>query len=238
MTCDETRLQIGAEPGSSSAALEEHLQSCAACRQFREEMRALDANIRRAMEQLSEPELARPVPEPPPVWRQPPAWRQPRAWRHWALAASVALATFAVLGLWLLRPTDTLARDVVAHVQAEPESWLDQQPISTQEIVEALRKSGVQLDITSATVTYAHMCLFRGRYVPHLVMQTTGGPTTIILLRHEPVAARRTFHDDGMSGVLVPLGRGSIAVLARGGDGVQQVAQLMQQGVHWLPDGR
>jgi len=231
VSCDEARLQIGAEPGSSSPALEEHLQSCGGCRQFRDEMRELDANLRRAMEQPPELEPARPVRAPPAV-----RW-QPAAWRRWALAASMALATFAVLALWLLRPTDTLARDVVVHVQAEPESWVDQQQISTQDIVAALRKAGVQLDLTSARITYAHMCLFRGRYVPHLVMQTAGGPTTILLLRHEPLAARRTFHDDGMSGVLVPLEQGSIAVLARGDDGVEQVAQLMQQDVHWLPDG-
>lgn len=229
MICDDARLQIGAEPGSSSAALEEHLHACAACRQFRDEMRALDANIRRAIEQPPELEPARPVRAPPSVWRQP------RALRHWALAASLTLATFAVLALWLLRPSDSLARDVVAHVQAEPESWLQQQPVSTQEIVAALRKEGVQLDVTSDRFTYAHLCLFRGRYVPHLVMQTANGPTTILLLRHERVGAGRTFHEEGMSGVLVPLGQGSIAVLARGHDGVEQVAQVMQQDVHWLP---
>jgi hypothetical protein len=231
VTCDEARLQIGAEPGASTPGLEEHLQACAACRQFRDEMRALDANIRRAMEEP--PELALPRPAAPS-----PAWRRPPAWRQWALAASVALATFAVLAVWLLRPSDTLARAVVAHVEAEPESWLAQQHVSTADIDAALRRSGVQLDITSGTITYAQSCWFRGHYVPHLVMQTASGPTTILLLRHEPVAARRTFHEDGMSGVLVPSGEGSIAVLARGSAGVEQVAQAMQQDVHWLSDPR
>ena len=232
MTCDEARLQIGAEPGSRNPALEEHVQSCGACRQFRDEMRTLDANIRRAMEQLPEPEPAR------PVRAAPRAWRQPRPWQQWALAASVVLVTFSVLGVWLLRPSDTLARDVVAHVQSEPDSWLARQHISAQDIDAGLRSAGVQLDITSDSITYAHMCWFRGHYVPHLVMQTARGPTTILLLRHEPVSARRTFHEDGMSGVLVPSAQGSIAVLARGGDDVEQVAQVMQQDVHWLPDGR
>jgi hypothetical protein len=230
VTCDEARLQIGAEPGVSTPALEEHLGSCAACRQFRDEMRALDANIRRAMEEPPGAATARAAAAAPPAWRRPPAWRQ------WALAASVALATFAVLAVWLLRPTDTLARAVVAHVQAEPESWLAQQQVSTEDIDAALRRAGVQLDITSDKITYAQSCWFRGHYVPHLVMQTATGPTTILLLRHEPVAARRTFHEDGMSGELVPAGQGSVAVLARGSAGVGQLAQVMQQDVHWLPE--
>ena len=229
MTCGEARLQIGAEPGLSSPALEEHLQSCAACRQFRDEMRALDVNIRRAMEQ-AEPERTAPVRAPPPVWRRPPAWRP------WALAASVAFAMFAVLGVWLLRPSDSLARDVMAHVEAEPDSWVAQEQVSAQDIAATLRKEGVQLDLTSDRISFAHMCLFRGRSVPHLVVQTANGPTTILLLRHEPVSGRRTFQENGMSGVLVPSGRGSIAVLTRGGAGVEQVAQAMQQDVHWLAD--
>jgi hypothetical protein len=138
--------------------------------------------------------------------------------------------------VWLLRPTDTLARAVVAHVEAEPESWLAREHVSTGDIDAALRRAGVQLDITSDKVTYAQSCWFRGHYVPHLVVQTATGPTTILLLRHEPVAARRTFHEGGMSGVLVPSGEGSVAVLARGSAGVEQVAQMMQEDVHWLPD--
>ena len=124
---------------------------------------------------------------------------------------------------------------MVAHVQAEPESWLAQQHVNTADIDAALRRAGVQLDITSDTITYAQSCWFRGHYVPHLVMQTASGPTTILLLRHEPIGARRIFHEDGMSGVLVPSGQGSIAVLTRGGAGVERVAQVMQQDVHWLP---
>jgi len=232
VTCDEARLQIGAEPGASAAALEEHLGSCAACRQFRDEMRALDANIRRVMEQSPEPQPARPLPAPPRVWRRPPAWRP------WALAASVVFAVFAVLAVWLLRPSDSLARDVVAHVQAEPESLLAQEQVSTQDIDAALRSAGVQLDTTPDTVTYAQSCWLRGHYVPHLVVQTSHGPVTVLLLRHERPSGRRAFQEDGMSGVLVPSGQGSIAVLARGGAGVEQLAQVMQQDVHWLPDGR
>jgi uncharacterized protein DUF3379 len=221
MNCEAARLLIGAQPGADTAQLEEHLQGCAACRTFREEMRTLDADIRRALE------LA------PQAARTPRRLRAP--WRRWALAASVLVAMAAVLGLWLLRPSDTLARAVVAHVQAEPESWLDAHDVTARSIAEALNSGGVALDVTSAHITYAQSCWFRGHYVPHLVLQTTRGPATIILLRHETVSARRAFHEAGMSGVLVPAGQGSIAVLARGGDELDTLAGRMQHEVRWLP---
>ena len=225
MTCEEARLLIGAEPGGAHPALGEHLQSCSACAQFHQEMLALDADIRRALQH-------------PPLLKQR-AGRVPAApWRQWALAASVLLAMLAVLGVWLLRPSDTLAREVVAHVEGEPESWLATQRVDAAGIDTALRRSGVELDLTSDKVTYAQSCWFRGHYVPHLVVQTARGPATVLILRHEQASARRTFHEAGMSGVIVPAGTGSLAVLARGGGDVEALAGQMQHEVRWLPEPR
>jgi len=225
VTCDEARLLIGADPGVTTPELEEHLATCAACARFREEMRALDAEIRRALER-------------PPDTVRPRSARPSRTWRQWALAASVVLASFAVLAVWLLRPSDTLAREVVAHVQAEPESWLATQHVSAQDIGQALRGAGVALDVTSDRVMYAQSCWFRGHYVPHLVIQTARGPATVLILRHEQVRARRSFHEAGMTGLIIPAEHGSIAVLTRGAGDPADIAGHMQDEVHWLPDAR
>lgn len=221
MTCGEARLLLGAEPHASSPELEEHLKGCPACQRLREEMRALDADIRRALEQ-------------PPVVRAGRITR-PTVWRPWAMAASVLLALTAVLAVWVLRPSATLAHEVVAHVQAEPDSWLAKEHVSAQDISEALKGAGVALNVNSDHIMYAQSCWFRGHYVPHLVLQTDRGQATVLLLRHEHVPMRRSFHEDGMSGVLVPLGRGSIAVLTRGDADAGAIAGQMQQEVHWLP---
>jgi hypothetical protein len=42
---------------------------------------------------------------------------------RWALVASVLLAVLAAFALWALRPSESLARDAIAHVQGEPASW-------------------------------------------------------------------------------------------------------------------
>jgi len=225
MNCDQARLLIGAEPRAAPPALEEHLRGCAACARLRAEMLRLDEDIGRALQRP--PEIA---------GRRTSGAAAP--WRQWALAASVLLAMLAVLGVWLLRPSDTLAREVVAHVQGEPESWLARRHVDAQGIDAALRGSGVELGIVSDKVTYAQSCWFRGHYVPHLVVQTAHGPATVMILRHERVAARRSFHEDGMRGVLVPAGGGSIAVRARDGGDMDAVAGDMQHQLHWLPQPR
>jgi hypothetical protein len=156
-------------------------------------------------------------------------------WRQWALAASAVLAVFALFAVWLLRPSDTLAHEVVTHVQGEPESWFATQHVSAQGIDKVLRGSGVQLDINSDRIMYAQSCWFRGHYVPHLVVETARGPATVMILRHEEVSAPQKFREAGMTGIIVPAGQGSIAVLARGVVGVDDIAAQMSQDVHWLP---
>jgi len=223
MICEDARLLIGADPDAAGRELEEHLRGCADCRAWREETRRLNADIRRALDE-------------PPNIRVRAARRTAHPWREYALAAGVVLAMAVGLAVWLLRPTDTLAREVVAHVKGEPESWLSSHNVSAGSIDHALKSSGVGLDLASDKIVYAQSCWFRGHYVPHLVVQTTHGPATVLILRHVQVAARDEFREGGMTGVIVPAGDGSIAVLSRGRGQVDDVAGELRQEVHWLPE--
>ena len=73
-------------------------------------------------------------------------------------------------------------------------------------------------------VVYAMACPFRGRRVPHLVVQTSAGPLTVMLLAHEKVAERTEFSEHGYRGVLLPAGSGAVAVLSRAGTVPESVA--------------
>ncbi len=222
MNCEEARLRIGAEPAAHSSELAAHLAGCADCRKFHGEMNELEGRIRRAFE--APPELG--------VRRA----AAPRfAWRPLAMAAGILVATLGFFGVWLLRPSDSLAHDVVVHVQEEPDSWLARQGVSAAGIGTSLGNAGVALDVTSDRITYAQSCWFHGHYVPHLVVQTSQGPATVLLLRHERVPGPRRFSEGGMSGVIVPSGEGSIAVIAHGPD-MAPVAQEMQRELRWLPE--
>jgi Protein of unknown function (DUF3379) len=169
------------------------------------------------------------------------AARRPRrarttSWSGRALAASAFLAAVVTVAVWALRPTDTLAHDVVTHIEGEPKSWASTQQVSSNTLNEILRKAGVTLDANSDKVMYARTCLFRGHEVPHLVVSTSRGPVTVLVLRYENVKARESFHEDGMMGVITPAPHGSIAVLAKGNDNIDEVAAQVQQSVRWLPE--
>jgi len=230
------RLLIGAEPHAApTPELTEHLRTCAECAQFQREMIMLDGNIRRALERgptASEPEPAASITRISGA-RTARQAKPASVWSGWAWAASAAVAS--VLTMWALRPGDTLAHEIVTHVEYESDSWSRAHPVATTKVSEILGKAGVALDMNSEKVMYARNCLFRGHVVPHLVVTTSRGPVTVLILPHENVKHRTSFHEDGMSGVITPAPHGSIAILALGGESVDAVAHEVQQSVRWLP---
>ncbi len=145
---------------------------------------------------------------------RPPMAKHTRP-RTFALAASVAAALVIGGVLWLSRPPESLAAEIVTHVEGEPDSWRKTEPLSPEKLEALLHKTGVNLGSGMLPVVYASSCWFRGHYVPHVVVTTQDGPVTVMILQHEKVNAPRQFNEDGFSGLLVPTGGGSVAVLSR-----------------------
>ncbi len=243
MNCQQARLRIGAEPSASSPWLEDHLRVCAACREFQREMTALDVDIRRALElaPVAVPGFSAPSSAPEIAWKS--AVRESRRWfapfppvPRRALAASLIAAVVAVGLVWGLRPTDSLADDVVEHMAVEPASWSRTESLPQSAVDDSLRASGVPYDTAENDVVYAMSCWFHGRYVPHLVVATEHGSFTVLVLRDEHVTARQSFKDDDYEGVLFPADGGSIAVITRGRveiDAVDEIARKVFAALHW-----
>jgi hypothetical protein len=248
MNHSEARLQIGADPSAIPPELAEHLAGCPECSQFQREMAVLDGQIRLAFElgPLGAIAAERAIAADADSELQTLASvssisdasraRRPKrtsVWSGWALAASVAVAS--MLAVWLLRPTDSLAHDVVTHVEYESGSWSSHEQISPADVKEALAKAGAELDMSSDKIMYAHSCPFHGHIVPHLVVTTPSGPVTVMVLPDEHVKKRMSFHEDGMSGVITPAPHGSLAVLMQGNENIDTAADEVVRSIHWLP---
>jgi Protein of unknown function (DUF3379) len=204
--CRHARLHIGAAPQHLPSEVTLHIATCADCSRFHGETLALDGRVRSALE----------VPLSRFRERAPPA-------RRFALAASVVLALLMAGGFWLLNPQPALAGEVAEHVLHEAGSWDMREPLSADAVGEVLRQAGVDFDSTMPVV-YAMACPFRGQRVSHLVVQTSAGPLTVMLLPHEKVAGRTEFSEHGYRGVLLPAGQGAVAVLSREGAVPESVA--------------
>jgi hypothetical protein len=213
--CRHVRLAVGADPQHLAPDVEAHIAGCAECRRFRDETLALDGRLRAALE-LPLPEFRR---------RAPPV-------RRYALAASVVLALLVAGGAWLFRPASALAGEVVAHVEDEADSWNAREPMPSAAIASVLATAGVEFD-ARMPVVYAYPCPFRGRRIAHLVVQTAQGPRTVMLLPHVQITRREKFSEDGLEGLLLPAGAGSVAVLARGTGVDAGEAEALVSAVRW-----
>ena len=260
MNHSEARQLIGADPHSGPPELAEHLTDCPECSRFQREMVELDNDIRRALEEAPPSVTAVPqiangtaLPENPAV----PAVvsltevrarargtasavteypRRNSAWLGWAVAASTTL--LAIAAVWAVHPGDSLAHEVVQHVQLEPDSWTVWEHVTPEEINASLAHAGVELDVSSDKVMYVRTCPFRGHVVPHLVVNTPEGRVTVLILRYQSVKRPTEFHEGGLSGVITPAPQGSVAVLMQNYSDVEAVAREVQHSVHWLsPSG-
>jgi hypothetical protein len=163
-------------------------------------------------------------------FRQPDATPAPA--RRFALAASVVLALLVGGGFWLLRPQTALASELVEHMAHEPESWVQQRPLTRPELAAVLELAGVRFD-SSLPVVYAAPCPFRGRRVSHLVLATASGPMTVMLLPHVRTAKREPIDEDGYRGVLLPAGDGSVALVMRGAAVPEAAVAQVMGAVSW-----
>ena len=217
MNCVESRRALTAEPGGRTPELEAHLAQCPACAQYAAEMAALDLTIRHAFT----------VPVPAAGARQPAREVRRRLRPRWyALAATVAGAAVLAGAFWMLQPREALATAVVDHVLGEPQSSAHSQPVAPEALGYVLGRAGIALAPDALQVSYASSCFFRGWYVPHLVVRTSAGPVTVIVLRHERVERPTPIDEGGYRGVIVPAVGGAFAVLAPAAVDAATVAEV------------
>ncbi len=228
MDCLQFRRTAGADPQHLDAAARAHAEACTGCAGHLGELRSLDARILAALE----------VPVPAPgvaaAGSSAPMVRLDR--RRWlALAASIVGGVLVGTLLWVGGPRNSLAVDLVEHLGHEPEALVvTGRPADSALLAEVLERGGIRLRPAIGTVSYASTCVFRGRRVPHLVVQTDRGPVTVMVLRHERPAAPQSFDEQGFAGRIVPAGPGSVAVLGSSDGDIGEVTADVLAAVVWL----
>ena len=226
--CAQYRRAVLADPHAESPGLAEHLAHCQECPAYRERLLRFEGRLTRALR--IDAQVSRTRAEVPRL----------RVWRNGWLAMAASLVVALLVGtLWLGAPRASLAADVVAHMAGEPEAWARTDvAVPAVDLAPVLAEAHMRLRPDAGMVSYAQSCLFRGRHVPHLVVQTDMGPVTVMVLVHENVTAARTFDEGGYRGTIVPVpGHGSIAVLVKGEQGdlaqVESVAARVKDAIVW-----
>jgi len=233
MNCEQYREAIAADPSFDGGA--GHLSECAACQEYRSEMQRLDQTISRALA-LDVPQLQ--VPDLPELDTEnvvslssrrmtPPVWT--------AMAATVVLAAF--IGFRFIGSGieyESLAEEVLAHVDHEPAALRISNIAVTDERLSSVVPANVAtMDHSAGLITYAQSCEIGGHTVPHLVIQGERGPVTILLMPEETVDEAQSLTGDNVTGVILPVGDGSIAILGDSDERLEKIEAQVLNSISW-----
>ncbi len=151
-----------------------------------------------------------------------------------ALAASMAaVASLALAGSWYLKRGDELAAEVVALVNNASYAMSSEILLDSQSVAMALAPVGLRLKAKISGVTFAGQCLLRNTLAGHLVLQGKKAPITIFLMPDVTISGRSVIKDPMLSGELVPLKKGSMAIVGAPGEDLAPVLEQIQFAVGW-----
>jgi hypothetical protein len=152
-----------------------------------------------------------------------------------AIAATVVLATsISVRMSGVFEHYDSLGAEVLAHIDHEPGALLPTNVVvSDEQLAQAVPASLATYDRAAFLVTYANPCVIRGNMVPHLVIQGQYGPITILLMADEKVAEATPLDGENVKGVILPVGDGSIAIVANRDEPLEAIKKNVVNSVTW-----
>ena len=211
MNCVEFRRQLVIDPHASGADFARHRGECARCAAAAERALDFERTLQRALAVDPPAQLVDSV-----LLAQATAQRQRRtAMRRaamLALAASLALA----VGVFGTRVEATpLSAQAVAHVESEASVLQMVTAVSASDVGAAFARRGIELAQVPTGVSFVACCPMGRHPTVHLLMPDGDDPVTVIYVADQRVAQRGDFVRDGWSGRVLPLGSGTLILLAR-----------------------
>ena len=88
-------------------------------------------------------------------------------------------------------------------------------------------------DRNASLITYAQPCVINGNKVPHLVFQGEYGPVTILLMPEEEVSEATPLDGASVKGVILPVGKGSIAIIGDREEQLEPIQKNVVNSVAW-----
>jgi hypothetical protein len=212
MNCLEFRRQLGIDPQSTSAEFASHRQECARCAEAAARALEFEAALRRALSVEPATKLAESILLAQATLQQRRRRTYLRRGGLLALAATLVLA----VGVGMRVEASPLSAQAVEHLREEPEVLTASQPLSPESVRAAFATRGISLkhDI-SGEVVFVGCCPMGRHATVHMVMPAGSGPVTVIYVVDDRVKQREDFQRDGWRGRSVPLGNGTLIMLAR-----------------------
>lgn len=232
MNCLEFRRQLLEDPYRTEAAFLAHADQCPSCLAEYRRCQQLEQDLLGALQVPLPAGMREEIIEQGQRQATGPATR--RRWLLGGLAASLLLATGIGMKLALFSgpPLDQQVIGHIAHemplLEGPADQWVDR--IRLQHLFAGL---GGELNGELGRVRHAGRCHMGRHDGLHLVLQGERGPVTLLLMPGQPIDGVLPVHAGELQGVILPLQRGSVAVVGNSGEPVLHIGQRLRKVVHW-----
>ena len=127
-----------------------------------------------------------------------------------------------------------LSEEVLAHFDHEPRALeVTNVAVSDEQFYSVVNPTIGTMDRNVGLVTYANSCIINGNTIPHLVIQGEKVPITLLLMPDEMIEGTMTLDGNGVNGVILPMGDGSIAIIGEQDEPLKGIEQRIIDSVEW-----
>lgn len=213
MNCLEFRRQLNIDPHGKAPDFLRHRQECPRCAQAQERAIAFEASLQHALAITVPPQLAESI----LLAQATEQHRQRRTYLRRGGMFAIAAAVVLAIGIGIyLRPA-SLATLAVDHVMAPGEHFALTltKDVTDDDVRQAFEKRGVKVQQIPAGISYVQCCPV-GRFTSvHMVMPGKDGPVSVFYVNNDRAAEAHHFTRDGMQGRSVPMGNGTLVLVAQ-----------------------
>ena len=209
MNCLEFRRQLAIDPQCGEVDFVQHRQECSRCAEASVQANAFEGSLRRALAIAPPAQLAESV-------LLAHATRQQRQRQYYRRSAVLALAASVVLafGIGMRVQASPLATQAVAHLRAEAEVLTWTKLVHADSVREAFATRGIALNSIPEGISFVGCCPMGHHMTVHVVMPGSNGPITVIYVLGAREKEREDFRREGWLGRSVPMGQGTLLLLA------------------------
>ena len=235
MDCLEFRRRLAADPRARDAEFVAHRDSCrAGCTEAWWRAQKLEKRIENALsieppERISERILLAHA-----------TLARVRVRRRWRIGLGLAASLLVAIGvgglLWNRgAQADPLPALGVAHLRIEAFALARTQPLPDAEVRAGFAGRGVALRAMPRGAVFVHDCPVGPYRTVHMVFREGDEPVTALYFVDHAVAHARDFHREGWQGREIPLGRGTLLLLAADAQGFGEVERTLRDALQGPP---
>lgn len=215
MECLEFRRQLGIDPRHESAAMTAHKRECAGCAEAQARALGFEMQVRRAMNVPVPAGLADRILLAQTTMERRDTGAQKRRWFAGAGIAAGILLAFGAATLWQTHNKLDFPALVADHIREEPESFASNEPLAVPAVMQWFDKRKVHLvEALPPGISYAAPCPMGPYKTVHMVMPQADGPVTVFYLAGDRMSARGDFRQAQWVGRNVPMGEGTLVLVA------------------------